>query len=328
MLKSIFNEARISFDIETTGPLLVRSGHASITGPDMTPVRTYRNGGWEVFIPGSSLKGVIRSHSEKIVRTLRPGAACNPFLTVRDAAAGGDFSEVACGDKFERREKDLGEQIGTETAYADSCAVCRLFGSTEFIGRASVSDAYLAPGQAERRELRDGVGIDRLTGGASNSAKFNLEAVSSGTIFRGEIQARNFECWQLGMLLAVLLDMEEGMVRVGGGRSRGFGAVKTRITEFTVHQFGVQGGRPPQEIWGLGRFIGDGRYSTYNDDVLDLGADPGWQRRGLRSFISVPPDALVAFREAALVEFSRRLEVWRIPEGMSPGRFGRGGRNR
>jgi CRISPR-associated RAMP protein (TIGR02581 family) len=324
VLKSIFNEARMSFDIETTGPLLVRSGHASVSGPDMTPVRTYRNGRWEVFIPGSSLKGVIRSHAEKIVRTIRPGVACNPFLMARDARD--NFGEVACGDKFERREKDLKERVGTETAYADSCPICRLFGSTEFIGRASVNDAYLAQGQSERRELRDGVGIDRLTGGASDKAKFELEAVSSGTIFTGELQARNFECWQLGLLLAVLMDMEEGMVRVGGGRSRGFGAVKARIKELEIHHFGVQGGRPAEEVWGLGRFLSDGKYRTNQDDALRLGADPGWQRRGLRSFISIKPDHVASLRDSALSEFVRRMEGWRVPDAMTPAHFRRGGR--
>ena len=76
MLKKIVNEAFCTLRITTTGPLLVKSGHASVSGPDMTPVLTFRNGKQEVFIPGSSLKGVFRSHIEKIVCSLKPRVVC------------------------------------------------------------------------------------------------------------------------------------------------------------------------------------------------------------------------------------------------------------
>jgi CRISPR-associated RAMP protein (TIGR02581 family) len=315
MLKRIVNEARIRFDIKTTGPLLVRSGHASVKGPDMTPVRTFRNGKLEVFIPGSSLKGVTRSYAEKIVRTLKPGVACNPFVMVRDKKS--KIEDVACGDKFERREKDLKEFISSEMAYAHSCPICRLFGSLEFIGRVSINDAYLAPGQFERTELRDGVGIDRLTGGASHQAKFELEAVSSGTVFKGEALLRNFECWQLGLLLAVLLDMEDGMVQIGSGRSRGLGSVTAHIGEMTIHHLVLPADHDPEEIWGLGRFLADGTYRTNRDDVLRLGAALTWERRGIRHFASVGTDQLSNLREVAFQEFSKRMNNWEVPKEMS-----------
>lgn len=321
MLKRIVNEARIQFDIKTTGPLLVRSGHTSVKGPDMTPVRTFRNRRHEVYIPGSSLKGVIRNHAEKIVRTLKPGVACNPFVMTRDRGA--KFEDVACGDKFERRKKELHETIGSETAYADSCPICRLFGSLEFIGRVSINDAYLAAGQFERTELRDGVGIDRLTGGASHQAKFELEAVSPGTTFSGEVLLRNFECWQLGLLLAVLMDMEDGMIQVGSGRSRGLGSVTASLGELSIHHLVLPAGHTPAEVWGLGRFLGDGTYRTNGDDTLKLAAALTWERHGLRHVASVGKDHLPGLREAAFREMSRRLYGWSVPEGMSFKRFER-----
>src|SRR5260370_7796044 len=79
MLKKLVNEAFCTLRITTTGPLLVKSGHASISGPDMTPVLTWRNGKQEGFLPGSSLKGVFRSHLEKIVCSLKPRVVCYPF---------------------------------------------------------------------------------------------------------------------------------------------------------------------------------------------------------------------------------------------------------
>src|SRR5207248_8667310 len=87
MLKKIVNEAFCTLRITTTGPLLSKSGHASVSGPDMTPVLTFRNGKQEVFIPGSSLKSVFRSHVEKIAIGLKPRVVCYPFEGSEDKQA-------------------------------------------------------------------------------------------------------------------------------------------------------------------------------------------------------------------------------------------------
>src|SRR6266487_6073720 len=80
MLKKLVNEAYCVLRITTTGPILIKSGYATVSEPDMTPVRTYRNGRLELFLPGSSLKGVFRSHLEKIICSLASQVVCNPFL--------------------------------------------------------------------------------------------------------------------------------------------------------------------------------------------------------------------------------------------------------
>src|SRR6266487_5588152 len=87
MLKKLTSEAYFTLRITTTGPLLIKTGYASISGPDMTPVLTFRNGQQEVFLPGSSLKGVFRSHIEKIVCSLKPRVVCYPFEGNEDKQA-------------------------------------------------------------------------------------------------------------------------------------------------------------------------------------------------------------------------------------------------
>src|SRR5581483_8570463 len=225
MLKKLVNEAFCTLRITTTGPLLIKSGHASISGPDMTPVLTYRNGKQEAFIPGSSLKGVFRSHIEKIVCSLKPRVVCYPFDSYEDKQTdkeqrqldyrdsfGGRFNKLAKDLAKDPKHRDLLEKR-TDLVYADSCPTCRLFGSTGFIGRLAISDAYLA--SDEIKEQRDGVGIDRLTGGASHGAKFELEVVSTGVVFETDIHLRNFEIWQLGMLFTVIQDMEDELIHLG-----------------------------------------------------------------------------------------------------------------
>ncbi len=228
MLKKLVNEAYFTLRITTTGPLLIRSGRATISGPDMTPVLTFRNGQQEVFLPGSSLKGVFRSHSEKIVCSLKPRVVCYPFSGSEDKEADLDQRRRdyrdSCGEQFAQYAKqgsDQREQLErrTDLIYHDSCPACRLYGSTGFIGRVAIGDAYLA--SRSITEQRDGVGIDRLTGGASHGAKFELEVVSRDVAFETAIHLRNFEIWQLGMLFVVLQDMEDELIRIGSGRSRG-----------------------------------------------------------------------------------------------------------
>ncbi len=325
MLKKLVNEAYCTLRITTTGPLLIKSGHASISGPDMTPVLTFRNGQQEVFLPGSSLKGVFRSHLEKIVCSLKPRVVCYPFEGNEDKQAGlgprqHDYRE-SCGATFTQRAKESEEERKkleerTDLVYADSCPACRLFGSTGFIGRVAISDAYLVTSSV--KEQRDGVGIDRLTGGASHGAKFELEVVSTGVAFETDIHLRNFEIWQLGMLFVVMQDMEDELIRIGSGRSRGLGKVKAEIS--LQEKNGRPGGlvtsiirgseEPANELWGLGRWLNDGSYGTWPDDLWEISQPVERNDRGIRSMRVFQGDTLNALREAAIDQFVTRIRNW------------------
>ena len=333
MLKKIVNEAFCTIRITTTGPLLVKSGHASISGPDMTPVLTNRGGKQEAFIPGSSLKGVFRSHIEKIVCSLKPQVVCYPFEidnrekreSISDMAQLQNDYRESCGGMFtkfarqnEENRKKLEDQ--TDLVYAASCPTCRLFGSTAFIGRIAISDAYLV--SQEARELRDGVGIDRLTGGASHGAKFDLEVVSEGVAFETTIHLRNFEIWQLGMLFIVLQDMEDELIRLGSGRSRGLGQVKAEISlkDTPARPGGFvtstirKSERSDKELWGLGRWLNsnpqEDHYGTQYGDFLPLEGESARTDRGIRTMRAFADDDLKKLRDAAIENFINRMQSW------------------
>ena len=298
MLKKLVNEAKFKLTLTTTGPVLIRSGVATASqgrNPDMTPVQTFRNGQREVFFPGSSLKGVFRSHIEKIGRTLNEPAICDPFN-----------KELFCGNRSN-------DDTPSHDAYARSCPVCRLFGSTRFIGRVSIGDAYLVNSlQNYPVELRDGVGIDRFTGGATHGAKFDLEAVSSGVGFETSIYLRNFECWQLGMILQVVRDLEDELIRVGSGTSRGLGGVKGAVEKVEISYPGLPQ-KEAKEIWGLGKFLAGQtpNYDTRADDVLSLSTDPPTAPNGIRLTSTYQSENLVDLRDRAGQEFVRRIQQWR-----------------
>lgn len=315
MLKKIVNEAHMTLRITTTGPLLIKSGRATVSGPDMTPVLTFRNGKQEVFIPGSSLKGVFRSHIEKVICSLKARVACYPFSSSEDKEADlelrrRDYRE-SCSALFTERAKDKQNNDSTETIYADSCPVCRLFGSTSFIGRIAIGDAYVVTDQV--KEQRDGVGIDRLTGGASNGAKFELEVVSTGVAFETDIHLRNFEVWQLGMLFVVIEDMEDELIRIGSGRSRGLGKVKAELsgeTEGVMVSALRNSSEPADQLWGLGRWLNDSSYKTWQDDFITLAEPVDRTTRGIRSERIFADDSLKALSKAAIDQFIQRIEQW------------------
>ena len=288
MLKKIINSARIEMEIIPIDPLLIKSGQASVSGVNMAFVRTYRNGEKdEPFIPGSSLKGVIRSYAEKICRSLKdsPVPVCLPYLDPKDKAEKGEERQYSCGLLFEKFKKDKNlKTVPTPDVYSLSCPACRLFGSHCFIGRLATSDAYLTESfKAQGRpvfEIRDGVAIDRITGGVANGP-FDLEVLTRGE-FTTSLDIRNFERWQLGLVALVLRDMEEGLVRIGFGKSRGLGRFKARITCFGITYYH----RKPDTLSGLHALCSDNdrqQYGFFEESKKNAFELPQAEPNGLRN---------------------------------------------
>jgi len=272
MFKQLVNECIIDLHIHVEGPVLIKSGLAQVSGPDMAWVRVFRNGREEVYLPGSSLKGVLRSHAERIARTLKAEAACDPF------------GDTSCSRIFDKKKP------GTTEAYRDSCLICKLFGSTGFAGRLATTDAY-AVGMPSEPVQRDGVGIDRFTGGAAHGAKFELEVITEGA-FATTLHLRNFELWQLALLGFVLQDLADGLIRIGTGKSRGLGKVRGEIKQVRID---FLGSKAPQVIndqlalRGVGSLFDDAKvYGMVMPDEVTIPYDGQLTSNGLRTTIVFP----------------------------------------
>ena len=239
MLRKWLCQADVTIVIEPVDPILVKSGHATMDGADMAPVSTLRDGRRIHYLPGPSLKGVLRSHLERIARTLRPGSVCLPYYDPDprrgiSVPVSAERRSYGCGFRSPSR----GRTDTAPAAYANSCAACRLFGSMKFGGRFSIGDAYPLAEHEPKPETRNGVGIDRFTGGTVGSVLFDLQVLVDGK-FKASIRLTNFEFWQLAVLHLLLTDLADEMIAVGSGRSRGLGRVRATVESFRLTYTGV-----------------------------------------------------------------------------------------
>ncbi len=174
------------------------------------------------YVPGSSLRGVLRSHVERIVRTLEPKpgggqGACDPL----DEKACCVTREKIKSWRAEVRGHAHGDDLLAERVWERSCRVCRVFGSPWLASRVRISDLFCI-GDVHP-EVRDGVAIDREKEAVRN--KFDFEVLPAGTRFRLEIVAENLSKEELGLLWLGIRELAEGNVAVGGFKGRGLGRV-------------------------------------------------------------------------------------------------------
>lgn len=237
MLKKVLNELRIKLDITTSGPLLIAEGKPESDNQadaernneerrETKPIQFVSMGN-RVYIPGSSLKGVIRSYCERIARTLGV-PCCDPLIN-------DDVNGCSCGKKVETEKERRGGKIPVPEIYKNvslSCLICKIFGSTGIASRFFIEDAYPRgnPNQVERK----GIAIDRSKGAAQKGALFSLNTVTENAHFETEIHIRNFELWQIGLIGLALRNMFNGQIRIGFSKSRGLGKVKGKISELTI----------------------------------------------------------------------------------------------
>lgn len=254
MHKERQNFFELEFQLTPKSPLLVKAGGISPNPslPDMQFVRTFITGVETIYIPGSSLKGIFRSYVEKVLRTKKENkGACDLF-------------EKPCASEID--DKELSNE-----KYRKSCMACKIFGSTKLKSRVSVTDAY--PPEEIETETRYGVAISRLTHAVAQGP-FEMEAAVSGN-FKSKIYLENFELWQLGALALAIKGLNDGLIRVGFGKNRGFGEVAIDIDNI---MFTFASELPKNEIRGVGEFVSEDdqkKYGFFSKDTIQIKAMPG-----------------------------------------------------
>ncbi|MFB2974751.1 RAMP superfamily CRISPR-associated protein [Microseira sp. BLCC-F43] len=224
MHKRFVNQCTIDISILPCGPILIKSGKegADPTKPDMEFVETYHAGGRSIYLPGSSLKGAIRAHAERIVRTVG-----------RDRKPNNPNTLWASNPLNLDELKYLDSITDPREIYRQSSFTDQMFGNTAIASRIRIEDAYPVDSKQLKLEERNGVAIDRVFGSVIPGALFNYQVCTSGE-FKTKIHLKNFSLAQLGLIGLVLRDLNEGWFGLGFAKSRGLGMVEIKLNSALV----------------------------------------------------------------------------------------------
>ncbi|MEV6229057.1 RAMP superfamily CRISPR-associated protein [Saccharopolyspora shandongensis] len=180
----------IDLELSIVDALLCGGETESEDGHDVKkPHQLKTDDGDRYWIPGSTLKGILRSRAEYICRVV---------------------GTTAC------TEQDCG-----------TCRTCTLFGcsgeESPRRGRIVVEDAEVSDSGTR---LRPHVSIDRFTGGARDTALYFEDVLERGQ-FRLRVQAIGSTDADDKLLLeAVIADLHEGLVGIGARTTAGYGTVR------------------------------------------------------------------------------------------------------
>lgn len=282
MHKRFVNQCTLDISLIPKGPVLIKSGKegADPTKPDMEFVETYHAGGRSIYLPGSSLKGAIRAHAERIVRTI--GSDTRP--TNLDPAEG-EARPLWVSDPLEQNGyKYIEKEKDTQKVYRWSSFTDQLFGSVAIASRLRIEDAYPADLKQVKTEERNGVAIDRVFGSVA-VGPFNYQVCTEGE-FKTKIHLKNFTLEQLGLLGLVLRDLNDGWFGIGFAKSRGMGLVEVALKRAMVDYPGcvlqdnrirlLGSGRTwaHTDLIGAGAFLSDDERQQYGFPANDVQSTP------------------------------------------------------
>ncbi|MCL1466534.1 RAMP superfamily CRISPR-associated protein [Argonema galeatum] len=243
MHKRFVNHCTIDLTLIPDGPILIKSGKegANPTKPDMEFVETYHAGGRSIYLPGSGLKGAIRAHAERIVRTVGRDSNPNDPKIV--------WANDPINDKYDYLKDLPAPKIYQKSSFTD-----RIFGNTSIASRVRIEDAYPVDKSKVKIEERNGVAIDRVFGSVA-VGPFNYQVCTAGE-FRTKIHLKNFSLAQLGLIGLVLRDLNEGWFGIGFAKSRGLGTVTVKYNSAVVQYPGCEIKKETQQICQIGKQIG------------------------------------------------------------------------
>lgn len=319
MHKRLVNHCTIELTLSPNGPILIKSGKegADPTKPNMEFVESYHQGGRTIYLPGSSLKGAIRAHAERIVRTVGGDQPSNETRL---------WANDPLNDKREYLEKKSTPEI-----YKLSCFTDQLFGSTAIASRLRIEDAYPVDRNQLKLEERNGVAIDRVFGSVADGP-FNYQVCTGGE-FRTRIHLKNFSLAQLGLIGLVLRDLNDGWFGIGFAKSRGLGTVavqyKKAIVQYpscvldAINEKIISLGRSDKS-WDYTSLLGVGAFLQNDEVENDECSQYGFPRNDVQD-TPVAAEAMplgfgvqLTWRDGTVIDlFERAVKSWGVELGVT-----------
>lgn len=206
----------------------------------------FRNADGKPLIPGSSLKGAMRSFLEQYLSsdsgsTIIPDnihyrrSVCSADHPCADHKTDPDLKRLLKSNKAED-EKKLSEYLfgvaGDDKKRGKLCIVCRLFGSHYSAAKFSIRDAGVDDSFEDEFEIRSGVAIDRNFGTSVDGNKFETEVVPKGTKFSFRAILENGDDTEWMLIRQLLMAMHLNMIPIGGMKSRGLGEIRLQKVRY------------------------------------------------------------------------------------------------
>lgn len=201
-----------------------------VVGPQNQPV-----------IPGSSLRGRLRAHVERLLAALHLSGsalwACGlyePELPEGKICIG-NLEHEASKKAYEalgQLEEDNGIEAAWQALPDKLCDACRLFGAGTFwASKIRFTDLPLVKGG--QTDIRHGVGIHRDTGTAAPAVKYDKQVVAADSVFGFEAIGENLDEVDQAVLSLALQALISGDLALGGSTGRGLGGC--RLEAATVY---------------------------------------------------------------------------------------------
>ncbi|SJZ81439.1 CRISPR/Cas system CSM-associated protein Csm3, group 7 of RAMP superfamily [Cetobacterium ceti] len=222
------NEIKISLEIIPKSPLLIKANDdVQEKGNIIQWNRTVS--GKEPFIPGSTLKGMLKDIFYTIWYDYF-NLEEDKFKEVLEENYKNDHKVYDYEDYMVEVLKERGEDIFLEK----SLKISKLFGAKNLKSRLHIGDAsFKDDGKVEKERLKSITPIDRFTGGAVVPLQFEYTCDP----FITEIIIKNIEKDELKTLLFAIRDSIDGEVRIGSSKTRGFGEIELAIKNFQYKEF-------------------------------------------------------------------------------------------
>lgn len=240
----IINKYIVIGQIQLVTPLHIGSGYMS----SKTDATVIKDSDGCPIIPGSSLKGVIRTAAERLFHVLS-----------EEKEGTKEVCYLIKGNDCNRQDKNILEDYnlkqGDHTELGqwlddNICPICQLFGSNFRASKVSIKDASLTEEERkndrQKTTVRHSVAIDRDKGTAKEGAKFDYEVVHKDVLFDFEMELDNVSTEELKLILVVLNEMSLERIQLGGNVARGLGRIKLINDE--VKGFKFTNGKPKDKL--------------------------------------------------------------------------------
>jgi CRISPR-associated protein Csm3 len=245
----IIREVVLEGYLVAESPLRIGVGRESPLGSavDLAVLRVNLNGKLVPYIPGSSLKGVFRSTAIQLANrkglTVCSGLSKGTCMDLRYP----EFDGKTLLEKIQEEIRNRNYRRAIELFHEKACLLCKVFGAPSFTGHSEFNDSYPINEKGEVLDapvgVRTGIAINRRTGAVHMGALYQVEYVEPGARFRFSNRTTNLPNYALGLLAKILRMVNEGWVRVGGFKTRGFGELRVEGLRFAASGATVQGSK-------------------------------------------------------------------------------------